>query len=66
MLIAVPAETGMVGAMTGGQILTYMAVMLGISAAAYLLYETFSAYSLLEVVGSVREIPARNLAMAIL
>ena len=52
--------------MTGRQILTYMLIIVGISAAAYLLYETFSEYSLREVIGSVREIPAQNLALAML
>jgi len=47
------------------RVLTYIMLLVGFAAAGYLLYHTFREYSLSDIIGSVREIPARNLATAI-
>jgi uncharacterized membrane protein YbhN (UPF0104 family) len=48
------------------QIFTYIMLLVGFGAAGYLLYHTFREYSLNDIIGSIREIPARNLATALL
>lgn len=48
--------------MTAKRVLTYSVLIVGLGAAGYLLYQTFREYSLSDIVGSVKEIPARNLA----
>ncbi|MCJ9672612.1 MULTISPECIES: YbhN family protein [unclassified Neorhizobium] len=52
--------------MTRKKILTYGMLVIGVSAAGYLLYHTFREYSLSDIVESVRAIPAFNLLMALL
>ncbi len=54
------------GAMTRKKILTYGMLVIGVSAAAYLLYHTFREYSVSDIVESVRAIPIYNLLMALL
>ncbi|WP_018901338.1 YbhN family protein [Rhizobium sp. 2MFCol3.1] len=51
--------------MTAKRVLTYSVLIVGFGAAGYLLYHTFREYSLSDVIGSVKEIPARNLATAL-
>jgi len=46
------------------RVVTYVMLLVGFAAAGYLLYHTFREYSLSDIIGSVREIPARNLATA--
>jgi uncharacterized membrane protein YbhN (UPF0104 family) len=54
------------GAMTRKKIFTYGMLVIGISAAGYLLYHTFREYSVSDIVESVRAIPTFNLLMALL
>ncbi|MCJ9754075.1 lysylphosphatidylglycerol synthase domain-containing protein [Neorhizobium sp. BETTINA12A] len=52
--------------MTRKKILTYGMLVIGVSAAGYLLYHTFREYSVSDIVESVRAIPTFNLLMALL
>ncbi|MDR7145292.1 YbhN family protein [Rhizobium sp. BE258] len=52
--------------MTRKKIITYLMLVVGFGVAGYLLYHTFREYSLSDITGSVSEIPAYNLAMALL
>jgi uncharacterized membrane protein YbhN (UPF0104 family) len=52
--------------MTKKQVFTYLMLVVGFGAAAYLLYHTFRDYSLDDVVKSFRAIPLANLLLALL
>ncbi|MBW9117667.1 UPF0104 family protein [Rhizobium cauense] len=51
--------------MTRKQIFTYVMFAVGSGAAGYLLYQTFSEYSVWDIIDSVEAIPVSNLAMAL-
>ncbi|TWF56913.1 lysylphosphatidylglycerol synthase transmembrane domain-containing protein [Neorhizobium alkalisoli] len=52
--------------MTKKQVFTYLMLVVGFGAAAYLLYHTFRDYSLDDVIKSFRAIPLTNLLLALL